>query len=100
MLKTILYASLLIILMAVSAPGLPDNQQRNSGKRKQATLLLNLQLFDAVKQGKLKDIEKLITAGADVNARDLIGRTPMMVTNSPEKIELLLAACADIYLKD
>jgi len=59
-------------------------------------------LFELVKTGMTQDIRDAIHKGADVNARDTIGRTALMfaVTNNPDAIKVLLAAGADVNARD
>ena len=42
----------------------------------------------------------LLQAGADVNARDRLGRTPLFYARSPEHAQMLLQAGADIQARD
>lgn len=43
---------------------------------------------------------RLIAAGADVNARDAAGRTPLFYVTYPPKASLLLRAGADVHARD
>lgn len=49
---------------------------------------------------KLEVARTLLAAGADVNARDQHGRTPLFYCTSPELAEVLLRAGADINARD
>lgn len=62
----------------------------------------DFKLLDLAQFGEPKKLKKLLEAGVDVNVRDGLGRTPLMlaVENSPEVVSLLLAAGADLRAKD
>ena len=47
-----------------------------------------------------EEAESLIAAGADVNARDVAGRTPLFYVNYPPKAALLLRSGADVHVRD
>ncbi len=47
-----------------------------------------------------KESARLIAEGADVNARDAAGRTPLFYVDYPPKAELLLRAGADVHARD
>jgi ankyrin repeat protein len=56
----------------------------------------HLPLHAAATQGRrLSNVEALIDAGADVNARDEKGRTALLCAESPDMVELLLKKGAD-----
>lgn len=60
-------------------------------------------LIDAVSQGNREKIELLIAQGADVNARDGNGNTPLMLaarSGHSEIVQFLIARGADVHLKD
>lgn len=50
--------------------------------------------------GKLERLKSLIGAGADVNARDGKGMTPLMLASRVEYVEALIAAGADVNARD
>ncbi len=61
-------------------------------------------LFKAIRRGKLENIKLLIQHGADVNAKNNYGKTPLMeacsINKNIEVIQTLLDAEADILAKD
>src|SRR3954466_7947580 len=61
------------------------------------------QLFDAARQGDVKQVQELLDKGADVNARNKFGATALWFAaykNRVEVIKLLLARKADPDLRD
>lgn len=66
------------------------------GKDKPA---LNRQLMDAVSRGDFDQAQKLIDKGADANARDWLGRTPLIAaarSGDADVVRLLLRQGADV----
>ncbi len=64
---------------------------------------INTQLLQAAARGSLAEIALLIQQGADLNARDDQGLTPLMVathTNRPDVVRALLEAGADVNIQD
>jgi ankyrin repeat protein len=60
-------------------------------------------LLDAVRSGDAKKVEELLSKGANVNAKDVDGFTPLMeasVEGSTEVVKLLLAKGADVNAKN
>jgi ankyrin repeat protein len=58
-------------------------------------------LCQAVSQGDLAEVQRLLEAGVDVNARSTHSQwTPLMLTDSVDMVDLLLTAGADIQLED
>jgi len=60
--------------------------------------------FELVKTGTLEEVNNAIKAGADVNARDKNGWTPLMYAawknQNPEVIKVLLEAGADVNARN
>ncbi len=78
-------------------------------KRLRKQDILNEKLIMAAKEGRLGKIKRLLDSGAEVNARDEKGRTPLMLINTltgklekhaSEICELLLEKGADVNAKD
>lgn len=67
-----------------------------------ATALMFASAFRST--GAVEVIEYLLASGADLEARDRIGRTPLLFaaqhTDNPEVIRTLVAAGADVSAKD
>lgn len=63
-----------------------------------------LNFLDLVKTGTPEQIKKIIASGADVNARDEDGGTPLMYAvvwnKNPEVIKVLIAPGADVKARD
>ena len=57
-------------------------------------------LHQAVIDGNIEAVKQHIAAGADVNAKDENGVTPLHWTETEEIAELLIAAGADVNAKD
>jgi ankyrin repeat protein len=61
------------------------------------------QLLDAVEQGEIEKIEKLLDKGANPNVQDIFGSTPLRIAarcDNPEVVELLLKRGADPNVPD
>ena len=60
---------------------------------------LNRKLFDAAERGDLQGIDNALDKGADVNARNATGHTPIMMAvmrRRDDAIELLISRKADV----
>jgi ankyrin repeat protein len=62
------------------------------------------EFLELVKTGSFKEVNKAIQNGADVNAKDESGKTPMMYVaeygESPEVLQLLIDAGADVQVQN
>src|SRR5262249_20674812 len=61
------------------------------------------QLHEAARQGDVKKVQQLLDQGADVNARNRFGATPLWFAaykNRADVVKLLLARKADPELRD
>ncbi len=64
---------------------------------------LDSQLLEAAEDGETEKVKALLESGADVNAKDLIGLTPLMLAASlgyTETVATLLEAGANLEAKD
>ncbi|MBI5651339.1 MAG: ankyrin repeat domain-containing protein [Chloroflexi bacterium] len=64
---------------------------------------MNDQLIQAAERGDTQTVMQLQTAGANINARDARGRTPVMAAthrNQVETVRALLQAGADVNIRD
>ena len=57
-------------------------------------------LHQAVRQGDVAAVERLLAQGADVNATDEYGRTPLHLADDPKIAEMLLAKGASLNAPD
>ena len=62
--------------------------------------MLETPLRFAIENGDLAVAEVLIKAGANVDARDHIGQTPLHIAQSAEAVDILVEANASIEAKD
>jgi ankyrin repeat protein len=57
-------------------------------------------LIQATKDGNIEAVKQHLASGADMNATDMIGRTPLHYAATKEITELLIANGADVNAKD
>jgi cytohesin len=86
MFKQIAFGTLLFAIVMVCAARADD--------------ALNQQLFAAVKAGDKATVEALIAKGADVNAKDKYGQTPLYIAGTSDVADLLIDHGALINAKD
>ena len=63
---------------------------------------VNLALLKATEEGKVKQVESLLTKGASVDTKDSFDRTPLMLSvvgGFPDVVAVLLKAGADVHAK-
>ncbi len=75
-----------------------DKSRPGKGQKESASDKKSSALFDAVKKGSLQDVARLLRTGADVNAQDSDGRTPLgwaSRAGNTEMVGLLLDKKAD-----
>ena len=73
-----------------------DNKANTNVKNEHGRTPLHLICIE----GSTKSVEKLIKMGADVNAEDTDGMTPLALCKSQENIEILLRSITNINVKD
>jgi len=75
-----------LVKVGVNAPPAKASTPRKRSAVWSASLLalsgvaqagLNEDLFVAVKKGNLQEVQRLVSAGADVNVKDDVGNTPL-----------------------
>ena len=59
-----------------------------------------MELFEAVKNGDIEHVERLLKAGADPNIQNEDGVTPLHCSNSSKITQFLREARADPHIKD
>ena len=67
------------------------------------TNTLNEQLHHATQRGDKETVLKLLQQGADINVRDIQGRTPVMIAtyqHNTDMVRALLQAGADVNIRD
>ncbi len=57
-------------------------------------------LHEAVRKGDNEQVKLLISNGFDVNAKDIMGQTPLHWTRSMDMAKVLLVSGADVNAKD
>jgi cytohesin len=78
---------------------LPDNAGALQTKAPQIRKI-DQQLIEAAEKGALDLVDKLILQGANVNARNESGETPLHLATNRKLAELLIAKGADVNAKD
>ena len=81
----------------------PDNLIRKHGGKRGEELKAAESIWDAIEVGSIKAVKQHLTAGADMNAKDKRGSTPMFYAASgghKEIVELLIAKGADVNAKN
>lgn len=84
-----------VLLFFLILPAL-SNSQSKTGIQKE----IDKQLLEAVQGNEIKKVKDLIAQGANVNARNEFGETPLHLAQSKEMAEFLLSKGADIHAKD
>ena len=59
-----------------------------------------IELIEAIEKGDIEAVKQHLAAGADVNAKDEEGWTPLHQAETKEIAELLISKGADIHAKD
>ena len=77
-----------------------DLLREHSGKTGQELAAANKKLTDAALNGDIEAVKQYLAAGADVNAKDGMGTTPLHLAATKEIAELLITEGADVNAKD
>ena len=67
------------------------------------TPFMSIVLFDAVRRGNLAEVERLLSAGADVEARDELSQTLLHYAcwgGHPDVVRMLIERGADVGVRD
>jgi len=98
---------ILLILSLVSLNGIDCSEHINQKSVEQKVTKeqeeANKMLLDAVKNFDVKKVEEALNAGADINAKNVYGRTPLTWTSyysNKDIVELLIKAGANVNAKD
>jgi ankyrin repeat protein len=78
--------------------GIADLLRKHGGKTGEE--LPSLTLSEAAYRGDLQEVRDFLANGADVNAKDVSGLTPLHFSANKETAELLIANGADVNAKD
>lgn len=79
-----------------------EARKQEEEARKQETKVLIASLMSASKKGRKEEVESLLAQGADINAKDGSGKTPLMLasqTGHKDIVELLIDKGADVNVK-
>ena len=94
---------LLITIAALVLVGCGESQQSTPAPEPQTATAPDFSIHDAAIDGNIEAVKQHIAAGADVNAKDDYGLTPLHFAagaGHKEIVELLIAKGADVNTKD
>jgi len=57
-------------------------------------------IYRASSEGKIEEVKKYLASGADVNAKDRHGNTPLIYAETKQMIELLVTSGANVNVRD
>ena len=91
-----------IIIVAAAIGGLLIKMPPNKPQKVVAVQAPDISIHDAITAGNIPDVEKQLAAGVDVNAKCLLGVTPLFYATFNENkaiTKLLITAGADVNAK-
>lgn len=92
---------ILCFFLLIGCHEFPSSSNHHSTEKKVNTL--NRQLFDAAEKGNTNEVLKLLKAGANIDATNRSGTTPVLAAtyhNRVETVKLLINQGADIDIRD
>ena len=92
-----------VLALAISACGKSGDQNDATKASDDALPVAESPLTKAVIKGNLGEIREQLDTGAEVNSRDVLGRTPLHIAafyGWPKTTELLIARGADVNARD
>lgn len=92
---------IIFVVLLSACQGIPNSSQSLSEERKMK--LMNQQLIVAAEKGDTENVLKLLKDGANINAKDGLGRTAVMAAtyaNKVETVKVLIQNGADINIRD